>query len=135
MTANVITYRPRSAFREMSKILGFPETVANRFSDLCASPKVSDVTKDHFSEEISMDRFYPKDKVIEFAETIEKSGIPKNHPRFVPLVKLYHQILGAPRHIGQHSGGMVFCDDGLDHIVPLQPATMPWPHCLAMGQG
>ena len=125
MTANVITYRPRSAFREMSKILGFPETVANRFSDLCASPKVSDVTKDHFSEEISMDRFYPKDKVIEFAQTIEKSGIPKNHPRFRPLVNLYHQILGAPRHIGQHSGGMVFCDDGLDHIVPLQPATMP----------
>lgn len=124
MTANVITYRPRSAFREMSKILGFPESVANRFTDLCISPKVSDVTKDHFSEEISMDRFYPKDQVLEFAATVEKSGIPKSHPRFEPLVKLYHGILGAPRHLGQHSGGMVFCDDGLDHIVPLQPATM-----------
>ena len=125
MTANVITYRPRSAFREMSRILGFPESVANRFSDLCTSPKVSDVTKDVFSEDVSMDRFYPKDKVIEFAQTIEQSGIPASHPRFGPLVDLYHSVLGAPRHIGQHSGGMVFCDDGLDHIVPLQPATMP----------
>lgn len=125
MTANVITYRPKSAFREVSKILGFPETVASRFSDLCASPRISDMTGDRFSEGLSMDRFYPKDKVMEICETIEKSGIPKSHPRFRPLVNLYRQILGSPRHIGQHSGGMVFCDDGLDHIVPLQPATMP----------
>ncbi len=125
MTANVITYRPRSAFREMSKILGFPESIANRFTDLCTSPKVHDATKDHFSEELSMDNYYPKDQVLEFAKTVEKSGIPANHPRFDALLKLYHAILGSPRHLGQHSGGMVFCDDGLDHIVPLQPATMP----------
>ena len=42
MTANVITYRPRSAFREMSKVLGFPEDIANRFSDLSSAPKVHD---------------------------------------------------------------------------------------------
>ncbi len=125
MTANVITYRPRSAFREMSKILGFPESIANRFTDLCTSPKVHDVTKDHFSEELSMDNYYPKDQVMEFAKTVVKSGIPASHPRFESLLKLYHAILGSPRHLGQHSGGMVFCDDGLDHIVPLEPATMP----------
>ncbi|MFK7849380.1 MAG: DNA polymerase III subunit alpha [Akkermansiaceae bacterium] len=125
MTANVITYRPRSAFRETSKILGFPESVANRFTDLCTSPKVHDATKDDFSEELSMDNYYPRDQVMEFAKTVEKSGIPPTHPRFEPLVKIYHSILGSPRHLGQHSGGMVFCDVGLDHIVPLQPATMP----------
>ena len=125
MTANVITYRPRSAFREMSKILGFPDSIANRFTDLCTSPKVHDITRDPSSDELSMDNYYPRDQVLEFAKTVEKSGIPASHPRFEPLVKLYHAILGSPRHLGQHSGGMVFCDDGLDHIVPLQPATMP----------
>lgn len=125
MTANVITYRPRSAFREMSKILGFPESIANRFTDLCTSPKVQDATRYETSEELSMDNYYPRDQVLEFAKTVEKSGIPSSHPRFDPLLKLYHAILGSPRHLGQHSGGMVFCDDGLDHIVPLQPATMP----------
>lgn len=124
MTANVITYRPRSAFREMSKILGFPESIANRFTDLSTSPKVSDAVKEDFCEELSMDNYYPKNQVMEFAKTVEKSGVPASHPRFEPLLKLYHSILGSPRHLGQHSGGMVFCDDGLDHIVPLQPATM-----------
>ena len=124
MTANVITYKPRSAFREMSKILGFPESVANRFADLCASPKVHDASREPVSDELSMSNYYPGDKVMELAGTIERSGIPSSHPRFTPLLKLYHTALHCPRHLGQHSGGMVFCDDGLDHIVPLQPATM-----------
>ncbi|MFT7173666.1 MAG: error-prone DNA polymerase [Paracoccaceae bacterium] len=124
MTANVITYKPRSAFREMSKILGFPESIANRFTDLCASPKVHDASRDSPSEELSMSNYYPNDKVAELAGTIERSGIPPSHPRFEALLKLYHSILHCPRHLGQHSGGMVFCDDGLDHVVPLQPAAM-----------
>ncbi|MDB2674022.1 DNA polymerase III subunit alpha [Akkermansiaceae bacterium] len=124
MTANVITYKPRSAFREMSKILGFPESIANRFTDLCASPKVHDASRESVSEELSMSNYYPGDKVMELAGTIEKSGIPLSHPRFKPLLNLYHSVLHCPRHLGQHSGGMVFCDDGLDHVVPLQPAAM-----------
>ena len=120
MTANVITYKPRSAFREMSKILGFPDSIASRFSDLCASPKV----QDHAQEELSMSRYYPSDRVMELSSTIERSGIPSSHPRFTPLLQLYQNILHCPRHLGQHSGGMVFCDGGLDHIVPLQPAAM-----------
>jgi len=125
MTANVITYRPRSAFREMSKILGFSETIANRFTDLCASPKVHDPSRDTPSDELTMTNYDPRDQVMELTATIEKSGIPPSHPRFEPLLHLYHAILHSPRHLGQHSGGMVFCDGGLDHIVPLQPAAMP----------
>ena len=124
MTANVITYKPRSAFREMSKVLGFPESIANRFTDLCASPKVHDTSRETTSDELSMSNYYPSDQVMELAGTIEKSGIPPSHPRFEALLKLYHAVLHCPRHLGQHSGGMVFCDDGLDHIVPLQPAAM-----------
>ena len=127
MTANVITYRPRSAFREMSKVLGFPESIANRFSELCASPKVHDEKADSPapSQELSMSNYYPRDQVMEFAATVERSGVSYLHPRFKSLLHLYHAILHSPRHLGQHSGGMVICDDGLDHIVPLQPATMP----------
>lgn len=124
MTANVITYKPRSAFREMSKILGFSESVANRFSDLCTSPKVHDASREPSSDELSMSNYYPRDKVMELAGTIEKAGIPSSHPRFTALLRLYHAVLHCPRHLGQHSGGMVFCDDGLDPVVPLQPATM-----------
>ena len=120
MTANVITYKPRSAFREMSKILGFPDSIASRFTDLCASPKV----QDHSQEELSMTHYYPSDRVMELSDTIERAGIPSTHPRFTPLLQLYENILHCPRHLGQHSGGMVFCDGGLDHIVPLQPAAM-----------
>ncbi|MGJ8694883.1 MAG: DNA polymerase III subunit alpha [Verrucomicrobiaceae bacterium] len=125
MTANVITYRPRSAFREMSKVLGFPESIANRFSDLCSSPKVHDDSNVNNSAELSMSNYYPRDRVMELADTIERSGVPSSHPRFEPLLYLYHSILHSPRHLGQHSGGMIICDGGLDHIVPLQPATMP----------
>lgn len=125
MTANVITYKPRSAFREMSKVLGFPETIANRFTELCASPKVHDTKQEKPPEELSMANYYPRSQVMDLADTIERSGVPANHPRFNALLQLYHDILHSPRHLGQHSGGMVFCDDGLDQIVPLQPAAMP----------
>ena len=117
MTANVITYRPKSAFREMSKVLGFPDSVANRFSELCASVQIRSE-----GETASEDS---AEGSVELAEVIERSGVPYSHPRFAPLLHLYQAILHSPRHLGQHSGGMIICDQGLDHIVPLQPATMP----------
>ena len=38
---------------------------------------------------------------------------------------LTSEILDLPRHLGQHSGGMVVCQGQLDQVVPLEPATMP----------
>jgi error-prone DNA polymerase len=38
---------------------------------------------------------------------------------------LYTSIQDLPRHLGQHSGGMVICQGQLDSVVPLEPATMP----------
>ncbi|BCX49912.1 error-prone DNA polymerase [Haloferula helveola] len=136
MTANVITYRPRSAFREISKVLGFPPQIADRFSDLCSSPKVHDErdgntehrdTSDNTSAPVTggVETYYPKSKVLDFQATVESAGIPATHPRFGALMHLYHSVLAMPRHLGQHSGGMIICDRGLDRIVPLQPATMP----------
>ncbi len=110
MTANVITYRSKSAFREMSKVLGFPPELADRFSS-------------------GSHRFFRKDDEVaevksQFEDRIAPL-IPPSHPRLAALDHLFHAALGMPRHLGQHSGGMVICDHGLDAVVPLQPATMP----------
>jgi error-prone DNA polymerase len=117
MTANVITYRPRSSFREVSKALGFSEETANRFSDIHASPRAcipaEEVPDGKYKEEIPHALF------------IEEAGIPATHPRFRALNYLFTQFQSLPRHLGQHSGGMIICDDGLDAVVPLQPASMP----------
>ena len=120
MTANVITYRPKSAFREMSKVLGFPPSLADRFSMLGGT------AESRWEEE---DRRKPREeKEQDRREAFENSMaslLPPSHPRLPALEKLYHAVLGMPRHLGQHSGGMVICDRGLDEVVPIQPATMP----------
>lgn len=105
MTANVITYRGRSAMREVGKALNFSEDILKRFSDLFASGDYA--------------------HTLELEEQVIKSGIPRRHERFRPLVQLYHRIHGLPRHLGQHSGGMVICLDRLDQVVPLENASMP----------
>ncbi|RYD30625.1 MAG: hypothetical protein EOP87_16325 [Verrucomicrobiaceae bacterium] len=53
------------------------------------------------------------------------SLLPPSHPRLAALFKLYDGVLGMPRHLGQHSGGIIICDNRLDAVVPIQPAAMP----------
>ncbi|MFD2303759.1 error-prone DNA polymerase [Roseibacillus ishigakijimensis] len=117
MTANVITYRARSAFREVAKVLGFSEETANRFSDIHASPRASNP-----GEEVPGNNIAEKTPPEVF---IAEAGVPTDHPRFPALCYLFERLLSYPRHLGQHSGGMIICDEGLDAIVPLQPAAMP----------
>ena len=105
MTANVITYRGRSAVREIGKALGFAEETLGRFSSLYGSH--------NYSHEISME------------EQFEKSGISATHPRAAAFAQLFPRVLGLPRHLGQHSGGMIICQGELDSLVPLEPASMP----------
>lgn len=110
MTANVITYRGKSAFREMSKVLGFPVSVADRFSERIRG------WRGDCGEVIEED-----DNFRNMLEGI----LPADHPRFQSLSYLYHAVQGMPRHLGQHSGGMIVCDHGLDAVVPLERARMP----------
>jgi error-prone DNA polymerase len=51
--------------------------------------------------------------------------LPKSHPRMPAFVRLYHAIYGLPRHLGQHSGGMIICRNKLSSFVPLENASMP----------
>ncbi|SKB06364.1 error-prone DNA polymerase, DnaE-like [Prosthecobacter debontii] len=105
MTANVITYRGRSAMREMSKVLNLPQDVCERFTDLYANGD--------FPQTLPLD------------EQVKLAGLHQGHPRLPALLTLHRQVYRLPRHLGQHSGGMVLCTNGLDGIVPLEPASMP----------
>ncbi|OYU43171.1 MAG: error-prone DNA polymerase, partial [Burkholderiales bacterium PBB4] len=113
MTANVITYRPKSAFREMSKVLGFPPSLSDRFSEHSSSHRPEGPKP-----------VTPEEKAAAFDDRIAPL-LPPSHPRLPALRRLYEAVLGKPRHLGQHSGGMIVCDRGLDSVVPLEPATMP----------
>jgi error-prone DNA polymerase len=106
MTANVITYRSRSATREVGKALGFKNETLNRLASLVGSWEwkgPSDTLDSHFRQ----------------------AGFDSSHPRISKYLNLCLKILDLPRHLGQHSGGMVVCQGQLDSVVPLEPATMP----------
>jgi len=105
MTANVISYRGRSAAREIGKALNFPPSIIDRFSHLFASGD------------------FPH--TLELESQIEQAGLPKNHPRMPAFIRLYHAIYGLPRHLGQHSGGMIICQNKLSSFVPVENASMP----------
>jgi error-prone DNA polymerase len=105
MTANVITYRGRSAAREIGKALNFAPNILDRFSHLFAHGD------------------FPH--TLDLEAQIEQSGLPRAHPRMPAFVRLYQAIYGLPRHLGQHSGGMIICQDKLSSFVPLENAAMP----------
>lgn len=106
MTANVCTYRGRSAAREMGKVLGFDENTLSRLSKIAGTWEWRDP-----------------------AETLErqftKVGLDIRHPQIALYLDLCQRVQDLPRHLSQHSGGMVVCQGQLDSIVPLEPATMP----------
>ena len=105
MTANVISYRGRSAAREIGKALNFSSSILDRFSHLFANGD------------------FPH--TLELGSQIEQAGLPKSHPRMPAFIRLYSAIYGLPRHLGQHSGGMIICQNKLSSFVPLENASMP----------
>src|SRR5438045_823039 len=62
---------------------------------------------------------------LDLQSQIEQAGLPKEHPRMPAFVRLYQAIYGLPRHLGQHSGGMIICQNKLSSFVPLENASMP----------
>jgi error-prone DNA polymerase len=106
MTANVITYRTRSAVREAGKVLGFPPDQVDRLARL------------NYAYEF-------QDNRDEFTALLRKGGVDPDAPRIRMLAEIVRRLQGLPRHLGQHSGGIVIGAGPLDEIVPLEPATMP----------
>jgi error-prone DNA polymerase len=106
MTANVITYRGKSAAREIGKAMSFdPETVA-RLASLVSAWEYKDSND-------TLERHF------------QDAGFDLKHPKIRKFFELCVQAQDLPRHLGQHSGGLVVCQGQLDSVVPLEPATMP----------
>ncbi|MCI0547866.1 MAG: error-prone DNA polymerase, partial [Candidatus Rokubacteria bacterium] len=106
MTANVITYRGRLAARQVGAALGFPPDLIDRLAQYVSEFEYKD----------------PGDSLLVH---LEAAGADVRHPRMARFAELWSAIQDLPRHLGQHSGGMVICQGRLDGVVPLEPATMP----------
>ncbi len=106
MTANVITYRGKSAAREVGKALGFDEETLGRLSGLIG----------HWE-------WRKKDETL--GDNFRHAGFDLGHWRIAKYVELCERMQDLPRHLGQHSGGMVICQGQLNKVVPLERASMP----------
>ncbi|MEO8726449.1 MAG: error-prone DNA polymerase [Acidobacteriaceae bacterium] len=106
MTANVITYRGKSAAREVGKALGFDQETLGRLSALVS-------------------QWEWRGKTDTMAHSFHNAGFDLRHPRIAKYLELCMRIQDLPRHLGQHSGGMVICRGQLNCVVPLERASMP----------
>jgi error-prone DNA polymerase len=105
MTANVISYRGRSAAREVGKTLGFEEDQLARLASLVGHWEwrgENDTMAHHFAQ----------------------AGFDIRHPRIARYLDLCLRMQNLPRHLGQHSGGMVICAGMLNRVVPIERASM-----------
>ncbi len=106
MTANVITYRGKSAAREVGKTLGIDATQIDRLAKV-------------------MNQFEFVDPADTLRKRMVQVGCDLDHPTFRWFAELWTRMQDLPRHLGQHSGGMVICRGHLDSVVPLENASMP----------
>ena len=120
MTANVISYRSKSAAREVGKVFGFENETLGKLSKLVSHLGSSGPILERFKE----------------------AGLdPSQSFRIQKYIEMFTRILDFPRHLGQHSGGMVISLNRLDAAVPIEPASMEgrniiqWDKddCAAMG--
>jgi error-prone DNA polymerase len=106
MCANVITYRGRSAAREVGKALGFDADMQTRLTRLVGS-------------------WEWKGPTDTMEEQVRNAGFDLAHPRIAKYLELPIRMLDLPRHLGQHSGGMIIAQGQLASVVPIEPASMP----------
>ena len=103
MTANVISYRSKSAAREVGKVFGFDEETLGKLSKLVSHLGSTGPIIKRFKE----------------------AGLdPAKSFRIRKYIEMFTRILNYPRHLGQHSGGMVVSLNRLDAAVPIEPASM-----------
>ncbi|MBW2374218.1 MAG: DNA polymerase III subunit alpha, partial [Deltaproteobacteria bacterium] len=106
MTATVISYRTRSAVREVGKVLGLDTDRIDKLAKLLSSWE--------------RDESRPDPGVL-----LRQAGVDPEAPRIALLLDGVERLRGLPRHLGQHSGGIVIAAGRLDEVVPLEPASMP----------
>ncbi len=102
LCATVTRYRAKGAIRDVGKALGLPQDVIKALSSGMWS----------WSEELVTER------------SLRELNLNPDDRRLALTLKLAQQLMGAPRHLGQHPGGFVLTHDRLDDLVPIEPATM-----------
>lgn len=102
ITAVTVTYRPRSAIRDVGKALGFSLDMVDR---LAKNASYFDMTDD-------------------FQQRCQEAGLDVNSPGGKQFIYLVNEIIGFPRHLSQHTGGMVISRGPLHELVPIENAAM-----------
>jgi len=103
LTATVITYRRKSAIRDVGKALGLPL---------------------NFIEELNRSMAW-WDKVDTLTEQMKKRKLSTDNSLSIHFVKLVKEILGTPRHLSQHVGGFLITHSPTSTLVPIENAAMP----------
>ncbi len=102
LAATVITYRGKSAVRDVGRVLGLPAEQV-----------------DHLAKGL---HYWDGKRLTK--EQLEAAGLDPAEPRIRRVVELAGEILGFPRHLSQHVGGMVITEGRLDELVPIENAAM-----------
>ncbi|MEE2731600.1 MAG: error-prone DNA polymerase [Pseudomonadota bacterium] len=102
LTATLITYRIKSAIRDVGKAMGFDQTLL-----------------DQLAKSISW-----WDKQDQLPTRLQELGIDIRNPRIKQFKKLVDTLLGFPRHLSQHVGGFIISAGPLDQLVPIENAAM-----------
>jgi error-prone DNA polymerase len=102
IAATVIHYRPRSAIREVGKVMGLSE-------DICAA--IASTIWGSWGEEIAEER-------------AAEAGLDLSDPHLKRTIKLAQQLIGLPRHLSQHVGGFILTERPLTETVPIGNGAM-----------
>ena len=103
LAATVITYGPKSALRDVGRVLGLPEDQLAELSAAVGHAEDFDLWRARCAER----------------------GLDPDGPLLSRVLMLAHALLGHPRHLSQHVGGFVISDAPLSQLVPVENASMP----------
>jgi error-prone DNA polymerase len=113
LAAAVVSYRPRSALRDVGKALEVPPAVVDALA----------------KDQHWFDRNLRADALVEHAAQWAAQGLDLNTPREQRRMDLWlelaRELVGFPRHLSQHTGGFVLARDHLARLVPVENAAMP----------
>ena len=102
IAATVISYRTRSAVREVGKVMGLSEDVTSALAGTVWGTRDDPLAKTR----------------------IQEAGLDQRDPKLRQVIRLTRELIGFPRHLSQHVGGFVLTDDPLSSVVPIGNAAM-----------
>src|SRR5687767_4050624 len=128
MVCNVVTYRARSASREVAKALGFrPETIdrmARSIDQIAVDPRGHYPSAGHHPHYGGVGLEEPR-PVSDTIETLAEMFDDRERERFPLFREITQAIADLPRHLSIHNGGMLITAQPLIDTVPIERATMP----------